>query len=345
MTHLDATRSMEAIGSKVAAPQSLSTSSVPPHERFAYWLDMICTVYVQLNCASPRDLGFFGNIDFGALGPLRLTRLSSSAQRIWRPLSDIRRETEDYFLVQVQRTGRGVVCQDERQAVLEPGDFAIYDCTRPYELHFDGSHHDVSVLRVPRTCLENAVGSVNELTATTVHRQSTPASLLLSMLDPLHANIANVHPSAAGSMSDSVVSIVAAGLRSLPSANARRPSNLQAYHLERAKAYVRNHLREPGLTVNGIAEALSVSPGHLHRLFQNEPLPLSKLIWKMRLEGCQRDLADVRYRERGICDIAFSWGFSDVTHFSRCFREHFGMPPREWRLCNDIDRKSALVAS
>jgi AraC-like DNA-binding protein len=32
-----------------------------------------------------------------------------------------------------------------------------------------------------------------------------------------------------------------------------------------------------------------------------------------------------------ISDIAFQWGFNNVSHFSRTFRAQFGIAPREWR--------------
>jgi AraC-like DNA-binding protein len=34
---------------------------------------------------------------------------------------------------------------------------------------------------------------------------------------------------------------------------------------------------------------------------------------------------------RMIGEIAFSWGFSDLSHFSRRFRDQFGMTPSEAR--------------
>ena len=32
-----------------------------------------------------------------------------------------------------------------------------------------------------------------------------------------------------------------------------------------------------------------------------------------------------------ICEIAFTWGFNSAPHFSRSFREQYGMPPRDYR--------------
>lgn len=311
--------------------QRLSTAAVPANQRFEYWLDMICRTYVHLDCASPEELPFFGNIELSTVGPLRFTHLSSNAKRVWRAPACINKEAEDYYLVQVQRAGHGSVRQEGRQATLGAGDFAVYDCTRPYELHFDSDHHDVTVLRIPRTCLETQVSGLAQLTATTITKQSAAASMLMAMLETLQVDLEKLHPSSADSVSEGLVSIIAAGLRGLPRANLCKTSNLQTYHLARTKAYLREHLRDPGMTVGSIAQALSISTAHLYRLFENEPLSLSKLMWKWRLEGCERDLADPRQAKRSVSDIAYSWGFNDVTHFSRVFRERAGMSPRDWR--------------
>jgi len=36
-------------------------------------------------------------------------------------------------------------------------------------------------------------------------------------------------------------------------------------------------------------------------------------------------------RRKSIARIAYGWGFSDMAHFSRCFRRAFGASPREYR--------------
>jgi AraC-like DNA-binding protein len=50
-----------------------------------------------------------------------------------------------------------------------------------------------------------------------------------------------------------------------------------------------------------------------------------------RLERCRRDLSDPAHAARHVSDIAFAWGFNDLAHFSRIFKQRFGASPREWR--------------
>lgn len=329
-THFAATRSSLALAG-VSGRQVLSTDSVPASQRLEYWLDMICAAFVRLESEPAPDRSLFGDIEFSRLGSLDFTRVRSNAMRVRRTPALIRGATDDCCLVQIQRKGRGIVFQDGRQAVLQPGDFVLYDTTRPYELIFDDPLHEVIVLRLARNELESHVANTEDLTATTVSRGGAAGNLLLTMVDMLRRDIDRLHPSSALGVSEGITSIIAAGLRSLPGANLQKPSNLRAYHLARIKAHVRDRLRDPQLSVQSVAAAVGLSAKHVHRLFAAEPVPLAQLIWRLRLEACRRDLADERLRERSVSEIAFSWGFNDATHFSRSFRERYGVSPREWR--------------
>jgi len=50
-----------------------------------------------------------------------------------------------------------------------------------------------------------------------------------------------------------------------------------------------------------------------------------------RLQHCWTDLANPAEAHRSVSDIAFGCGFSDAAHFSRSFRDRFGMSPRAFR--------------
>jgi len=41
----------------------------------------------------------------------------------------------EHFKLSLMLEGSALIVQDDREAVLAPGDFAIYDCDRPYTLH------------------------------------------------------------------------------------------------------------------------------------------------------------------------------------------------------------------
>lgn len=314
-----------------ASHQRLSTASVPEDQRFAYWLDLICSLYVHLECVPPTDQGIYGEVEFRHIGNLQFTHLRSNATRIRRRAEEIRKDSEENFLVFIQREGSGTLWQDGRTAVITPGDFVLNDCTRPYEIVFDGDHHDAYVFRLPRNSFAGHVGNLEDLCATTVSGRGAAGHLLLTMVETLRRDIAHLHPSSVLGVSEGIISVIGAGLRSLPAATRRKPSKLAAYHTARIRSYVQQHLRDPALSIGTVAEAMKLSPDHVRRLFHNEHVPLSRMIWEQRLDACRRDLTDPRLARSSVSEIAFSWGFNDASHFSRSFRERHGMSPRDWR--------------
>ena len=219
-----------------------STDEVAGRDRFAYWLDMICAMYARFECDRP-DVEVRGQIEFSHLGALQLTAVHSNVPLVRRTPSMIRGDTRDACLVMIQREGRARVCQDGRESRLAPGDFVMYDTARPYELHFEDNSHEVIMVSLPRSELQPHVVNLQDLTATTVPGTCAAGNLLLTMIDTLRRDIDQLHPSSAIGVSEGITSIIAAGLRSLPDANAQRPTQLSAYHVARVKAYVMDRLR------------------------------------------------------------------------------------------------------
>jgi AraC family transcriptional activator of tynA and feaB len=99
----------------------------------------------------------------------------------------------------------------------------------------------------------------------------------------------------------------------------------------RARLFIEQNLGDPELGPHSIACALNVSARYLRMIFAREGECISSYVLRRRLEETARQLADPRWRGRSICEIAFTWGFNSAPHFSRSFREHFGIPPREYR--------------
>lgn len=312
-------------------PQRMSTVDVPSRDRLAYWADKVCDTYVQLDCDLPRGAdGIEGEILADRLSTLALSRVTATAQRVRRTPARIARSSEDFFLVSIQTRGRGVVRQDGRDAVLDEGDFALYDSTRPYMLDFDGPFQQL-VLMLPGPMLRTVVRDTPRLTATAVSGSRGAGHLMISMIRTLAADIDTLAPESAAAVADSVTQILVAGLSTLPAARGAAVSQRTAFHREQVKAHVRSQLRDPALGVASIARALRVSTSTLHRVWAGEVCSLTDWIWAQRLDAARRDLCDPSLAARSISDIAFSWGFNDAAHFSRAFRARFGCTPRDLR--------------
>jgi AraC-like DNA-binding protein len=93
----------------------------------------------------------------------------------------------------------------------------------------------------------------------------------------------------------------------------------------RAQAFIREHLRDPDLCIDQISAALGCTKRYLHMLFSDRGMTVSDYIWRARLQNCRHELET--QAGKTITDVAFSWGFSSSSHFSRVFRKYFGIVP------------------
>jgi AraC-like DNA-binding protein len=99
----------------------------------------------------------------------------------------------------------------------------------------------------------------------------------------------------------------------------------------RIRDHIERHLEDATLSPENVAKAQHISVRHLHRLFEDEPVTVAKLIQQRRLEQCARELALGGEPAPPVAAVAQRWGFNSPAHFSRVFRSVYGLPPRDWR--------------
>jgi len=102
--------------------------------------------------------------------------------------------------------------------------------------------------------------------------------------------------------------------------------------LFRARRFIAQNLRNTELTVPLIAAAVCVSEAHLSRLFRGEGQSVMRYVWESRLAVAADMLKRGGRGDKGrlqISDIAYRCGFSTPAHFSRAFRDRYGVSPRE----------------
>ncbi|MBM7770590.1 AraC-like DNA-binding protein [Actinokineospora baliensis] len=97
-----------------------------------------------------------------------------------------------------------------------------------------------------------------------------------------------------------------------------------------AVEYIREHLADPELGADRIAEALFVSRRRLYQLFDDGE-GVSGRIRAMRIERARELLGDPALGVRGIGEISRQCGFANAAHFSRTFRKVVGEAPSDYR--------------
>jgi hypothetical protein len=162
----------------------ISTQAVAPRERAAFWREVVCRTFVELDCSPLGPAPLEGCIEDICEGERHLCHVQATAQHVVRGREQIARSRAAYVVVCFQRSGTCVVAQDGRETRLEPGGLAAVDSARPYALHFSGPFSQ-QVLRIPQLALSERIGRSERYTAIAVPGGDELARLLGGFLDGL----------------------------------------------------------------------------------------------------------------------------------------------------------------
>jgi AraC-like DNA-binding protein len=311
-------------------PALFTTETAPSHRRLALWQDIVCDVFVQLDCKSDLGSDFHGAIMSAMVGGAKCSEVSSGQQRVLRTPSRIARAHDDFILVALGKRGIGAVLQDGRETVIHPGEFAFYDTTRPYELRFNDSFTQ-TIFQIPREMLHRRITGTESLTATSFTPDRPLQKLAYDFISSLADVADRLDQDTALRLSGQAVDLVAMAMSERISANSLSSSTHRAGLLCRLKAHILAHLPDPDLSLAETARALGISPRYVNDLLADEQTSFQRYVLAQRLEHCRRDLSSPMLAHRHVGEIAFAWGFNDLSHFGRVFREHFGNSPRDFR--------------
>lgn len=122
----------------------------------------------------------------------------------------------------------------------------------------------------------------------------------------------------------------AAGVQASPEANPHPSAqNDPGILVQRARAYVHAHFCEP-LSLNEVANTLSVNPAYLSSIFKSERgESYSKFLLRLRMERAALLLQT--YSAGKVNDIALEVGYSSTKHFYSVFKDYYGITPNEYR--------------
>jgi AraC-like DNA-binding protein len=96
-------------------------------------------------------------------------------------------------------------------------------------------------------------------------------------------------------------------------------------------AFCRENLQNPDLSPQRAADHVGISLRTLHSRFRQTGRSFGRWVLENRLERCSAALRDPHQRRQNISEVAYRWGFGDLSYFNKAFRAQFGMTPGDWR--------------
>jgi AraC-like DNA-binding protein len=280
-------------------------------------------VPVPLDCETPPE-GTLRGLD---LGGAAVFTVSGNPQAVRRTTAAAKQTPTDMLKVCVQLRGRATVHQDDREIVLDPGQFAVYDMARPYALRLEGTW-TCAVMAVRRDLVEVPAARLPGAMSRAYPSGQGPGLLLSQFITSTVSQMDRVEPAAAGRLGEAGACLLAGSLAGDGDVTADGAAQVLR---DRVMAYIRARLEDPRLSRTAVAAAHRMSPRTLDRLFRGLEWSVSGYIRHERLEAVRRDLENPALAHRGVAALAARWCFFDAAHFSRLFRETYGYPPSHAR--------------
>jgi AraC family transcriptional regulator, positive regulator of tynA and feaB len=307
------------------------TKSLPASEKFSYWNEVICRTVVDLDCQPLVRENFEASISgFDAPG-LGVYHIHTQPHLVYRRANEISRLDSDAIILNVVTSGSLLSEQDGRSVTLKQGDGAISDAARPYHLRFEDPLGCVSI-KINKSELGVPASAFERITAQSMASSSGLNKMLFDYMSAILKNITSMDPDSAKKASDIFKQLLCAAIDGMRSGTPLPLSEYRALSLLRAKQFISEHLNLPELDAAYLSSALGLSVRYLNRLFEAEQTSLMRYVWGKRLERCAWQLKESRSAHLSISTIAFTWGFTDLSHFSRVFSSRYGISPRAFRL-------------
>jgi AraC-like DNA-binding protein len=309
----------------------LTLSDVHPRDRLAYWYDVACKVFGRHECHVDKLSAFNASIHQAPLGELSVIELDSTGLRSTAVTKHtIANQEDDVFILGLQLEGSATLIQDGREANVTPGDFVLLDAQRPFTSHYSPQWRRLFI-KIPHRSLNARLAASSELTARPVRSSTGVGGLTSGFIRMIPDRIGVLQPAAKTQIAEHLLDLAALALASETTKDKPALSSGRAIALLQLRMAIESRLSDPTLDPSSAASAAGISVRYANVLLSQQGTSLQRLIMSRRLDHCRRALEDPAQARRTITDIAFAWGFSDLSHFDRRFKAEYGCAPRDHR--------------
>ncbi|HEV7448359.1 MAG TPA: helix-turn-helix domain-containing protein [Steroidobacteraceae bacterium] len=306
-----------------------STADVRPRDRFDSWHAAARKYIIDHDSRPACRLTFAAKLCCAALDEMTLVSFECSPMIAAHTSRHVSQTTPDELFVCRELTGSMLIEQSSREVALKAGDVTLVDPRLPYSARFS-SDSSLLVLKVPRQRLEARVGRTGHMVARVMspaHEENGFVSDFLALL-PAHVERLGL---TASTVADQALDLLAVALAKMGGVSGPRVSSARFVVLTRLRSAIEKQLTNPALDPAAAAAAAGVSVRYANAVLADENTSVARLIQTRRLERCRQALCDFTQAHRSISEIAYCWGFSDMTHFGRRFRAAYGLLPSEYR--------------
>ncbi|SBS33717.1 Transcriptional activator NphR [Marinomonas spartinae] len=297
----------------------VSTRDIGLMSRHHYWEKAVNQYVIHIDCPVSSGSPLEAELRHSHGDIINVNYIEANRHSVQRSRIDIDEDRRDGFFVCLMTKGNGYSYQGINCASHMPGDMVIYDTAKPYGHGFP-ENMGMYVLDVPRFIVERELGVVDGLIKVdrTLQCGTSSTSAIFKLLE---SNPVSHH--AFQLKAEEVMHHIQV-LSGLHGAKFNQKNRHLLFF--KCKALIEQHLTSPDLNTEMISKQLSVSCRQIARAFAAHGMTMSRYVWQSRLHKSREDILNLD--NLSITDIAYKWGFSHSSHFSRAYKQYFNESPQ-----------------
>lgn len=282
-------------------------------------------------CVPIAGQAFRARLEYGALGDAILFRASATPHYYARALRSPSAKLPSPIVLGFQSAGSARIRHGDRSYVLQPGDWCFWDTMMPVESWAMTRSIEILSVTLARPTDPELQRLLSEGTAIRFDGKIGVSRILQRNLLEIFDQLNRISPTSGNALRAAVTTMAWDALREQLAGPVATLISSDVL-CSRVKTYIEAHLGDPCLAIARIADACGVSVRSIHRAFASDPASsVSRYIWERRVRRCADALLDDKDACHRITEICLSWGFNSTSHFSRLFKEQFGVCPRTYR--------------
>lgn len=318
----------------------LSSDMIDAKIRDEYWREVSSLIFEIAPWDINGDAGFRGTVSSRPFGLMTVGTTTFNDQKVWRTRRTVVKSALEICIVQLVLSGE---CQGDfngADVAIGPGDVLIHDMTQVMDSQVTAGAR-ISIA-ITRSDLQRLV-SRQTLHGIVLRAQWPTTRLLSEYIRGLDKVLAELPPDAVPAAQEALLILLASAINGQDTETLYDlPVNLPMK--QRIAEYIDRCIMDPRLGPQAIMMHFRLSRSHLYRAFATDG-GIAKFIRDRRLDLAYRILSSGNTRSLSNKEILHKCGLPLGVHFSKIFKERFGILPTEARDAGAAVTELGAVAS
>jgi AraC-like DNA-binding protein/mannose-6-phosphate isomerase-like protein (cupin superfamily) len=297
------------------------TRYVPRGKAYPFYRDALCSVYMPWTTRSDYASEFDGRFESAITKGGTISRSRCSPMVCTRTPAELSHSEDECFYMLYVLSGYHACEQRGRTGRAGPGQIIVVDSGQPCRVEAGATPYAVIAITVPKADLKGIQGLEDKLANHVMTTRNPAAAPLFSCANLIAHQLNHCSQRELDALYDACVTLLPIAGGCFDDDHEEKCSTSRDRPLLRElQEFIDRQVADPELSARTAAGHFGISPRYVHVLFARLGTTFSTYVSATRLDHIRAELLSPNLDHQKISELAFRWGFNDLSSFNRSFR-------------------------